>query len=353
MNHPAPPCLSRARRLTDTKTTAARTLLFLLALTPALAPTLAPTLAWAACEAPPPPVRDISADRFYVDTASSITDKTIMARNRAALATLDRAIVTIQTMADEGLTGNTASALCAGNWLGVWAKGGALLGRMSSRQAEAERKWRTAGIAMSYIKIRKMVEEQDRIAIDLWLDTLADNVIADQGWPRKRNNHVYWAGFAAGAVGTATGTRRHLDYARQAYDDAMTDIRADGTLPMELARRQKALDYHNFALAPLVMLAELAALRGEDQRGEDWYERGGGAIHRLAARVAAGLRDPKAFATMAHETAVEIPKGGILGWSAFYQRRFPDRIKATLGGPFRSAWMGGDLTLTARVWIKQ
>lgn len=313
----------------------------------ALCLALLPAFAWAACETPPPPVRDISADRFYVDTASSITDKAIMARNRAALATLDRTIVTIQAMADEGLKGDTASATCAGNWLAAWAKGGALLGRMSSRQAEAERKWRTAGIATSYLRIRKMLDEADRATIDAWLDTLADNVIADQGWPRKRNNHVYWAGFAAGAVGTATGTRRHLEYARQAYDDAMTDIRADGVLPMELARRQQALDYHNFALAPLIMLAELAALRGED-----WYERGGGAIHRLAARVLSGLRDPKAFSTLTHEPSVEVPKGGILGWFAFYQRRFPERVKGGPSGPFRSAWLGGDLTLAARNWIK-
>ena len=309
---------------------------------------LTPSPVRAACEPPPPPIRDISAYRFYVDTASSITDKTIMARNRGSLATLDRTLTAIQAMADQGATGNAESALCAGAWLTSWARGGAMLGHMSSRQAEAERKWRTAGIAVSYLKIRKMLEEADRVSIDAWMDTLADNVVADQGWPRRRNNHVYWAGYAAGAVGTATGARRHLDYARQAYDDAMTDIRADGTLPMELARRQKALDYHTFALAPLVMLAELAALRGED-----WYERGGGGIHRLAARTLSGLRDPKGFASLAGEATVDPPRGGILGWLAFYERRFPDRAKGAPAGPFRHSWLGGDVTHTATLWIKR
>ena len=309
---------------------------------------MTPSLVHAACEPPPPPVRDISAYRFYVDTASSITDKTIMARNRNSLATLDRTLNMIQTMADQGAAGNTESALCAGAWLSSWARGGAMLGHMSSGQAEAERKWRTAGIAVSYLGIRKMVEEADRVSIDAWLDTLADNVVADQGWPRRRNNHVYWAGYAAGAVGTATGARRHLAYAKQAYDDAMTDIRPDGILPMERARRQKALDYHNFALAPLVMLAELAALRGED-----WYEKEGGAIHRLAARVLSGIRDPRGFAALVGESSVDLPRGGILGWLAFYERRFPERAKGAPAGPFRHSWLGGDATQTAGLWIRR
>ncbi len=308
---------------------------------------LLPAGAHAACDEPPPPVRDIIADRFYVDTASSIADKAIIARNRSALATLDHTLIAILAMADKSLAGDDDSALCAGHWLAAWAKGGALLGHMSSRQAEVERKWRTAGIAVAYIKIRPAIDQTERAAIDPWLDTLADNVTADQGWPERRNNHVYWAGFATGAVGTATGAKRHLDYARQAFDAGMTDVRPDGTLPMELARRQKALDYQNFALAPLVMLAELAALRGED-----WYGRGDGAIHRLAARTLAGIRDPKEFAALAGESAMDVPKGGVLGWLAFYRARFPDRVPATAPrGPFRYPWLGGDLSLMAKVWL--
>jgi len=301
----------------------------------------------AACDEPPPPVRDIIADRFYVDTASSIADKAIIARNKNALATLDHTLIMILTMADKGLAGDAASATCAGHWLAIWAKGGAMLGHMSSRQAEVERKYRTAGMAVGYLKIRKMADPADRAAIDAWMDDLADHVVADQGWPAKRNNHVYWAGFAAGAVGTATGTARHLEFSRRAYDAGMTDIQPDGTLPMELARRQQALDYTNYALAPLVMAAELAALRGED-----WYGRGDGAIHRLAARILAGLRDPKSFAALAGEAAVDVPRGGVLGWLAFYRLRFPDRADGAPAGPFHYNWLGGDMTLTAKAWVK-
>jgi poly(beta-D-mannuronate) lyase len=305
-------------------------------------------VARAACDDPPPPVRDIIADRFYVDTASSIADKAIIARNKTALATLDHTLIAILAMADRGLAGDTASAVCAGRWLTVWAKGGAMLGHMSSQQAVVERKYRTAGIGVGYFKIRASLGPAERATIDAWMNELADTVIADQGWPAKRNNHVYWAGFAAGAVGTATGATRLLDYSRRAFDAGMTDIRQNGTLPMELARRQQALDYTNYALAPLVMAAELAALRGED-----WYGDENGAIHRLAARVLAGLHDPKAFAALAGEASVDVPRGGLLGWLAFYRTRFPDRVDNAPNGPFRYPWLGGDLTLTAKVWLKK
>ena len=302
----------------------------------------------AACDEPPPPVRDIIADRFYVDSASSIADNAIIARNKTALATLDRSLNAIQGMEDKGLAGDRASAACAGQWLVVWAKGAAMLGHMSSQQAVVERKWRTAGMAVGYLKIRGGLSPADRAAIDAWMNALGEQVVADQGWPAKRNNQVYWAGFAAGAVGTATGATRLLDYSRRVFDAAMTDIRPDGTLKPELARRQKALEYTNYALAPLVMAAELAALRDED-----WYGRESGALHRLAERVVAGLRDPRSFAALAGEPSVEVPRGGLLGWLAFYRLRFPDRVDGAPSGPFHYPWLGGDLTLTAKAWVKR
>jgi poly(beta-D-mannuronate) lyase len=293
-------------------------------------------------------VRDIIADSFYVDTASSVADKAIIARNKNALATLDHTLVAIIAMEDKALAGDAASAACAGRWLVIWAKASAMLGHMSSQQAVIERKLRTAGMAVGYLKIRASLSPADRGTIDTWLNDLGDQVVADQGWPARRNNHVYWAGFAAGAVGTATGATRLIDYSKRAYDAGMTDIQPDGTLPMELNRRQQALVYTNYALAPLVMAAELAELRGED-----WYGHDNGAIHRLATRVLAGLHDPKAFAALAHETSVEVPRGGMLGWLAFYRLRFPDKVDGAPSGPFHYDWMGGDLTMTAKAWVKK
>lgn len=298
------------------------------------------------CGEPPAAVRDIKADRFYTDAASSVPDQAIIDANKAALAALDKPLVTMIKLSDAGLAGDASASRCAGQWMAAWARGGAMLGTMSSRQAGYERKWRTAGIAMAYLKAKPGIEPADRAVIEPWLQQLADHVISDYGRPKDPNNHYYWAGFAAGAVGSATQSPRLLAYASQAYESGLAAIQPDGTLPRELQRKARALDYHNYALAPLMMLAELAALRGED-----WYGRSSGAIHRLAARTLAGIADPKAFAALAGESVVDVPHGGVTGWQAFYRARFPARAAGASGGPFYYSWLGGDLSLMARTWV--
>lgn len=299
------------------------------------------------CPAPLAIVKDITADRFYIDAASSVVDDNIVARNKASLRALDDNLKPILKASDQALAGDAAAAQCAVTLLVAEAQGGGMLGDMSSRQAGYERKWRTAGIALAYLKVKSAALPQARTAIEPWLLTLARDVEEDYGTPKAPNNHYYWAGLVAGAVGTATGDSAQLAYARRAYLSGLDQIQLDGTLPLELRRKAKALDYHNYALAPLIMNAELAA-----SRGEDWYGLNGGAIHRLVARTLAGIADPDAFARLAGEPSVESPKGGILGWLAFYRARFPGRAKGGPEGPFRYNWLGGNLTLMAAKGLK-
>lgn len=307
------------------------------------------TAASAGCESPPPAVRDISAEHFYTDAANSVPDPGATARNKASLAELDRGLRPMIRDADRSLAGNAEAGRCALTWMTAWAQGRAMLGTMSSRQAGYERKWRTAGIAVAYLKVRALATPDQATAITAWLDALADAVVTDYGRPKEPNNHLYWTGFVAAAAGTASGTSRHLSYAKAAFDHGMADIRPDGLLPRELARAGRALHYHNYALAPLVLMAELAALRGED-----WYTRGGGALHRLAAATLDGLADPAGFARKAGLQAQEVPSGGVLGWLAFYQRRFPEKVRpGAPAGPFSYSSFGGSTTAAAAAWIRR
>ena len=302
----------------------------------------APGAASAGCPAPAAVVRDISAERFYTDAASSVVDPQIVARNKASLKALDDTLRPIIRASDRALGGDGESAACALSLFVAQAEGGGMLGAMSSRQAGYERKWRTAGLALAWLKVRRSASPAQRAEVEPWVLALARQVEADYGAPREPNNHYYWAGLAAAAVGTATGDADQLAYARRAYLSGLDQIQADGTLPRELRRKVKALDYHNYALAPLILSAELAAVRGED-----WYSLRDGALHRLVARTLAGIADPPAFAQLAGEPSVEVPKGGVLGWFAFYRARFPDRAGAGPAGPFQYDWLGGDLSLTA------
>ena len=115
---------------------------------------------------------------------------------------------------------------------------------------------------------------------------------------RKRNNHWYWLGLGVGAVAIATEDERLWLQARGIAEDAAHHIRADGALPMELERGPRALHYHAFSLMPLVVLAELAALRGED-----FYAFHNGALGRLAALTLRGFDEPETFEFPASDTS--------------------------------------------------
>ena len=76
------------------------------------------------------------------------------------------------------------------------------------------------------------------------------------------NNHRYWAGLAVCAAGIARNDNHQFRFGMDAFKAGVDDIGPSGVLPRELARAGMALHYHLYALAPLIMLAEL----GEDKR---------------------------------------------------------------------------------------
>lgn len=301
------------------------------------------------CAEVPPVVQDITADSFYSDPKRSVADTIIVARNKDRLRPLDRTMRDIigwsslwQAKKD------SASADCALTWLTAWAQGGAMLGTMSSQQAEGERKWRTSGVAVAWLKLKERAKPEQIAAIETWLKTLAGKVIAAEEKSKVVNNRRYWAGLTATAVGYATGTDTLKQYGKAAFDRGVADVAADGHLPAELDRGQMAAHYHNYAIAPLVLSAEIAA-----RNGDAWYGGNDSAIHRLAAYVAAINVDTAGIAK-ATGKAQRVPAGGIVGWQAFYAKRFPAKLKLAKGntGPWEYAWLGGDLTALASAWVR-
>ena len=103
----------------------------------------------------------------------------------------------------------------------------------------------------------------------------------------SKNNHLYWAGIELAAIGVAGDNRADFDWAVAAYDAGVGQIQPNGMLPLELARGSKALHYHLYALAPLVLLAEFGEVNNLDL-----YAHANGALHRLVSVSVAGLSDP-------------------------------------------------------------
>jgi poly(beta-D-mannuronate) lyase len=300
------------------------------------------------CNTPPPPVRDLDLSRFYGDDAGTVVDPARAAQHQAEAEPVRTYLSSVVSEADKSLrrakpAEAEAHARCALDWLASWARGGALLGAMKSKQAEYERNWMLAGLALAYLKVKPAASADQQAAIEPWLLGLADRARAmfdDPG--RKRNNHWYWLGLGLGATAMATGSDRHWTAARGIADDAAHDIAPDGSLPQEMQRGARALHYHAFAVMPLVVLAELARARGEDFAGLR-----GGALDRLVALTVRGLQDPALFDRQAGVTQERPVKPGA-GWLRLYlQRALP-----ISGPPIEMApghrWLGGDVMLLSK-----
>jgi poly(beta-D-mannuronate) lyase len=305
---------------------------------------LASMPAAAACPALPAPVRDLDIPRFYGDAAGTKVDPQAKARHGAATAPLVAFVRGLAVSADRAARSSigargSAEASCALAALESWARAGALLGR-ASQQGEYQRKWDLAGIALAYVKLRPHASPAQRRAIEPWLQELARATRRFFDDPRrKRNNHWYWLGLARAGVAVATDDAAWWAEARAIYRDGVADIAADGFLAMELARGPRALHYHVFATMPLVMLAEIAAARGED-----WYGERGGALHRLVSVTVRGVAQPDLFALRSGARQELTPGSVGAGWLLLYEGRFPGRIEP-VSVPQRTSHrlLGGDV----------
>jgi poly(beta-D-mannuronate) lyase len=304
------------------------------------------------CPSPLLAVRDVTVEGFYADKDSSIVNPQALARYRQATKPLADYATQITTISDTFVRSsppNLAVARCTLDWLEAWAGQGALLGRVS-QQGIYERTWSLSSIGASYLKVRD-AEGLDVIKgrrVETWIRQLAGEVTAyhaTRAGSDTLNNHAYWAGQGTMLAGVAVNDKSLFGWGTERYRLGISQIQEDGTLPLEAARKSKARYYHDFALMPLVLIAEVAAQNGIDLYGEQ-----GGAVRRLADRVINTLDDPAFFQrlTGVRQDWVGELNGASLAWAEPYYTRFGDqRLVPWLlrFRPLRNPWFGGDATL--------
>lgn len=249
---------------------------------------------------------------------------------------------------DRHVRGQAGAAACALSWMHDWAAADALSGKANG-QGKAVRKWALAAVAFNFLKIaeaKSLDAGQVRVVRD-WVSRCADQVMADHAGidPLRMNNHHYWAAAAVAASAVASNRQDLLDWAQDIYGRAAAAIDADGVLATEMARGSRALEYHNFALAPLVMVAGILQANGKQPLAlQDC------ALCRLVSRVEAGLRDPQGFARQAGEQQkfdAEVT-GKVVPWVAPMAALCPgDTRLAALArqyAPASARRLGGNLT---------
>jgi poly(beta-D-mannuronate) lyase len=275
---------------------------------------------------------DLVTDGFYRldDPTHSIIDPVRQEAYRKSSDGVKAVGMAIVKAADDYRTrGSREAAQCAMSQILILAQEHSLAGKMSSNQAYYVQGWVVGAVAIAYLKIREtgIASPQDKESIAKWMQSVGEQT-KDYYESHKRvghgdsqNNHLYWAGVELAAIGVAADDRKDFDWAMAAYDNGVDQIQPDGALPLEMARGVRALHYHLYALAPLVLLAEFG-----EANHLDLYAHANGAIHRLVNFSVAGLQDPAPFAKAAG-VQQEVPKtitGDQIGWAPPYVQRFPN-----------------------------
>jgi poly(beta-D-mannuronate) lyase len=288
------------------------------------------------CPVAPHLAQDLALNNYYSDEQHSIVDEARKKGYDAATAPFtDFSRAVVKAADDFRSTGNQHAAECVVTLLDVAAKDKVLAGQMKSAQAIYVQGWSLSSWAIAYLKVRGAgaASYEENIEISAWLKKLAEeNRDYYEGKGHNphgdaHNYHLYWGGLAVSAAGIVAEDHKLFNWGMNAYREGARDITNDGTLPLEMQRAGRALYYHLYALAPLVMLAELGESNGIDLYAEKHH-----AIQRLVDRCVAGLQDPSYF--VQHTGAPQDVPADIdaweIGWAKPYLRRFPNASLSAL-----------------------
>ncbi len=282
------------------------------------------------CPAAPPFANFVDIDSYYVDAKASVVDPKKLDAFQKASEPSTHLSQYVALAADAYLVkGSRPAATCAYSLLDAAAKADAWTGKMPDFQGVYLQNWLLSAVGMAYLKVRNSGagNAPEDAEIQRWFAHLAVRVRDYFDAEIKRlgsdgeNNHLYWAGLALAADAIANNDDDAGGWALKAYDVGMDAIQPDGSLRAELNRGQMALHYHLYALAALIMIAELAEVNGIDS-----YADNDGAIHRLVNFCVAGLEDPTILEKRTGvKQVVSLPYGGPdIGWAVPYVKRFPN-----------------------------
>jgi len=162
---------------------------------------------------------------------------------------------------------------------------------------------------------------------------------------RKVNNHDYWAAWAVMSSAVATQDCDDWNWSMAKFDEAMGQINNGGYLPKELSRETRALEYMNYAMQPLTMIAVFAEVNGNSV-----YDRYQDSFRKMSGNVVAALDDPDRIERITGDEQVVdgLYKSWSLAWMEPWQATwgsvegmpaFLDELR-----PMKSTRLGGDIS---------
>jgi poly(beta-D-mannuronate) lyase len=255
------------------------------------------------------------------------------------------------------VTGDSAEAVCVANLLSRWAAANALLDYtyQESSQAWYQVEWTLSSVSLAWsvVQTDPSIPPAQRAQILAWMHKVTEYMFAQDPHPGVReNNHAYWRALCATSVGILTSDNALYRSGLAQYARALGQMNPDGSLPLEMARHENALHYQSFALAPLVMIAELAARQGVDLYS---LKENGHTIADAVDFLVRASADPALVKKYASEPqtfslfSAEKPPAWIEFWAARHPGEpLPGKTWADLlTAPLYDSTLGGNTTLYA------
>jgi poly(beta-D-mannuronate) lyase len=307
------------------------------------------------CPAAPEPVVTLTFGSRYTDNSKtrSDIDEVSNAEVDKALQPVEKFINALSKMANAALLDkDAAKATCVLDWLDTWAEAGALA-KLETMNVQLAIPARFSGLAMTLLQAETATEldPEKRTRVVAWLDQAAKATISffDNDAPKNasRNNLRAWAGLAVAATARLNGRPGLMDWAKSTLELVACQAADDGSLPLEMGRAERALNYQLHATAPLVVLADLL-----QATGYDGYAACGGKLSKIAAFSLKAVQDPVIVEAITGQvqtfsTGEQPLQPYMLAWVETYLRHAPDPTIDTYVEQYRPlshAKLGGNLT---------
>lgn len=249
------------------------------------------------------------------------------------------------------VTSSKAEAQCAQQQIDTWAQAGTLLDYdpKESSQAWFQVEWTLSSIAISEsVLLNEPSLDKDIVKRDIaWMNKVAHRTVDFDNAGTQKNNHHYWRGLAAIAVGVISSDSDLFNWGIATYKEAINELDDRGALPKEMARHERAIHYQSFALQPLVPLAAFAERQGVPLM--HYRSPGGKTIADAVDFLGKAIADPSVV--KAYTPEEQLFAGDGRDFYAFaeiyssYYPQLPASIARGLEKPTFAARIGGGMTV--------
>lgn len=308
-----------------------------------------------ACPAVPSPVVSLTFGSRYTDDSKtrSDIDEASNADVDNALQPVEKFIGELMKMANTALVdGDEARATCVLDWLDHWAAAGALT-NLETLNVQLAIPARYSGLAIALLQAETVgtLDATKRARVVAWLSDVTTDMRSffdnDAPTNASKNNLRAWAGLAAAAVGRLNGDAELIAWAQSSFELVACQAADDGSLPLEMNRADKALNYQLHATAPLIVTADLLKATGYDG-----YAACDGKLAKIAAFSLAAIEDPAIVEKISgkeqtFQTGKQSLEPFMLAWVEPLLRHSPDAATDALVEdlrPLAHAKLGGNLT---------